>query len=392
MILRVMTAVLLVPLVLNSSAGLAGSPPAEKAPPLINEKATLMLEVWETPENGESSKYAEGGNALGVGDSGSTGVGFGWFDRNGRPVEDIGGVGIGEPRAFGTSPDEWVLRTRLQEATVREMVFELEWTRFHSDQIGKPKQVGQLKRTVTLRPGQIHHLDFWAGAAAGNGGKGSVLFQVRAGIQEDPALVSKRLRYKIWLADEVPAKPAQKVFFELTGKQGEELPLSLAPLRWAAPGIDLGGRAMEVLGIFSGAITGRIRPGGEIALQFNLNRNLGLVPAGFPRLIGFCGNGGEKFAQVKRGESVKLILPAPGGGHSLRADHLQSLLSAEAGFATGTASAWQAANAPLLPGLWTKDGQASGVEFAKFFAGHNMSLIVQVDVVDEPAPDRAANR
>ncbi|MDX1388039.1 MAG: hypothetical protein R3344_02560, partial [Acidobacteriota bacterium] len=104
-----------------------------------------------------------------------------------------------------------------------------------------------------------------------------------------------------------------------------------------------------------GALRGRVRPDGSIDVRLGATRWVDAEKAGTPRRGGI-GGGGTKVFSVLAGETVSMVLPAPGGRNGVSVTTTVKTQGAEV----------------------KSDSTEVWVDNKEFFAGHQDELILTV--------------
>lgn len=254
---------------------------------------------------------------------------------------------------LGTYPLVWWVEATALPAEFGRVAFDVAWERLEAGTRGDHRPVAGGRRRIELREGARHVLDFVA-FGAGSAYQNAVL-QIELGVEEDPALAGERLRYDLWYRHREPNGAETARRFASAGLQGETVEFRFVPLRYGVPGARLGdGSGVDTILEISGTVQGRVRADGTIDLELRASRWVDAEPAGSPRRGGI-GDGGSKQLNLRPGETVSLVLRAPGG---------------TAGVSRSGASAdHSGSGAPRME---------VNVDMQEFFAGHEDSLILTV--------------
>ena len=329
----------------------------DQVSPLEGERINVRLNLWSTEFAGAKHR------------SGTAGGGGGHLYAS--TGDDLCNHGLGsggnleELRA--ESDHLWWTDVRVVDATLERIELEVDWSRYDAGQ-----RVRGDRRTFTLGEDESHVLDFIDRPTSGEAPNcpRSMVVEIDATIAEDPELVDTRIRYDLWLTDEVQGEGRQTRHLQEIGLQGEELDVEFEPLRWLVPrGIFADGSRAEVVGEVSASLRGRIRRDGSLDVSLAASRSLGVAPAGQERKGGVGGNG-ERRVNVLLGEPVQLVLPTPRGSHTQ--------WSAD-GYNQSVATSLSEAAATSPDGIATEEGMVR-VAFEPFFRGHTMSLILTATV------------
>lgn len=347
-------------LLIAAAASLAAAPSAgplenDRLAAMVGERASVELLAISTSNAGDTGPR---GSAAGV----PTCFGFDEHQQAGARAVVMSFTGGGE-----CHPEEarwvWISNQRVVEATLERIMVEVDWSRYETLE-GKPaRKVAGDRRTVTLRPGEQHFLDFLDFGE--NAGYRNAVAAIVAHIGEDPALTRERLQYELWLVDEQRSGERVVRRVEATGRQGEEVNFKMPDVRYGIPGAAFAdGAPAEVAMEISTSIRGRLRPDGSIVAELSAGRWLGVAAAAQDR-GGGVGDGGSKTFTLRPDETVTLELPQPQGSHTKNKDPN----SAHREGVAFKAAASQG---------WTQDEQRVTVHFPAFFADHAMSLMLTV--------------
>jgi hypothetical protein len=146
--------------------------------------------------------------------------------------------------------------------------------------------------------------------------------------------------------------------FRGTGRQGEAVQFSFAPLRFPVSGVSFAdGSKVDVTLEILGSLRGRVRSDGSIDLNLSATRWVDLVPSGTTSRGGTAGRG-RKVVTVITGETVALGLPVPTGSTVVSPTAFRG--------STDSRKLTQAGPNEIV------------VNYEQFFAGHADDLIVTV--------------
>jgi hypothetical protein len=327
---------------------------------LLGERVAVTLLQWSTEPGGSKTQTGSAGEELEVGGRGQLYATAG---------EDLcsRSIGTSPPELGAESAHVWSVGVRVLAATTQRIELEVDWARRDRTPAGDSERGG--RRVITLREGEAHMLDFLEAAPSGEGQRPCVinaLYEIQADIVEDPALAQTRLRYDVWFVHETPDGRATAHRREATAGQGESVTLEFPELRWPVRTVLADGSRAEVVGELSAGMLGRLRPDGSVDVSFSAGRWLGVAREGQPRRGG-VGDGGRRLVNVQAGETIELVLPAPGGSHLEYREQGQVRSGVIPGEGAG-------------PGGVRVDDASVRIDFGPFFEGHTMSLVVTATV------------
>ena len=244
----------------------------------------------------------------------------------------------------------------------------LEWVRYKSGSGQQP--VASAKLELQLDEGETRPLDMLHADAGSQCSGKSVVLDVSASIQEDQALADEVLQYELWLVHKDAQGRETRRQMSATMRQGQEYGYLFAPIRFQVtdqPGTD---RRFTVAITMKGSIRGRLQPDGRIAVQLDSAARRALVVRGEPMTTGGGGGEGRKAFTVAPGEVVEIKIPAPSGWSALPAK--------EGGRLSGTVGIAPAGSGTAPTEAVSVADGAVRVSHAKFFEGHETSLILKV--------------
>lgn len=343
-----------------------GAGTAEQPAPPIPETVGVVLRAYATPADGPTAE---------VSSTSLTPEGYlltGEFDAKGQPrdalCQNSVGTGAPSPEAIESAVNVWRVRYRVLSVTMASITVALEWTRDTATAPGALERAAGDSRTVTLKEGESHTLDVVGSRDSSDRCAKNLRVDVNAVVSEDPRFAGERLSYDLWFVDEAPGRNAESRHVVATGRQGEKVEFSFPSVRWSVPGARFakGGEA-QVAGDVSGSLRGRLRDDGSIDLYLEARRDLGVTSAAEPRRGGI-GDGGRKALRVRPEETLGLVLPSATGSNTQSLDGTWGSTTG----APGTTSSGRAEPVPTNGVAVTKE--AVSVDFARFFAGHTMSL------------------
>jgi hypothetical protein len=237
---------------------------------------------------------------------------------------------------------DWRVSTRVVEVTAGSTTVRVGWNR---SKAGVREESGT--RTVTLRPGDRHVLDFVPSPSATPDGCSSVLLQVAA----DPDQQDVQLAYDVWLLHEGRAGRRWS-HQRVPARATEEARFSLPPIAWSPGGeaADADDVAAVRLGV-KGSIRATLSPGGLVDVIVSASRTLSWHGRGWAE-------GGRQAYRSKVGESASIQLPDPAAAAAIEVP----------------GATWAA---PAAPGVELRNG-GGVVRFGTFFAGSRTSLVIVV--------------
>ena len=308
-------------------------------------KANIVITLSATDRGGASHMRAAGGDALKTGetrtdylyagaDGGPTGV------SAGRPFPSTPVVSGGTLTArvadgrVGTSPAHgwppalkfdyvWKVDVKPVSIAADGITFEIDWKRSETKDGTMQPTVGD-HRTVTLRQGEKHLLDF-AACSPPDGPRANIFLDVQASLAEDPAFANAAFDYDLWLTHQTSDGTKITRHAVAVGRQGERVDFAFTPIPLP---LDAGSPAeapspyhMDV----SGAITGRLKADGtiEICLESRRKQPLGSGASGYGT--------GVKVIVVRPDETTSVALPAFTGPSSFRSQPATKLTSPRRG-------------------------------------------------------------
>ena len=217
---------------------------------------------------------------------------------------------MGGPADPGQQHALHLWRATMQATKINEdeITLVVDWQRF--DAIGgrHEARAGD-RRTITLKDGERHILDFVSSPAAGPGDCGSVLVEVEASLVDDPALANTTLGYDLWLVDEEPGGRQVTRHMEMAGRQRESIDFRFVPIGWSSDGSPAtDNRRPDILVEVSGTIKGRLQPDGSMQIAVTPSRTV--------RVGDMSGSTGyrEKVLTAKPGETIRMDIPPSGPG------------------------------------------------------------------------------
>ena len=259
-----------------------------------------------------------------MGETGSAYNAMGWFDPSGRAVDALDNHACGGGRGENWLPESvhfYQADFKVLPSEVDKITFEVDWRHWYSQHKGEALLVGGDRRVITMWEGNNYHVLDYLGWRDEDSGRGKAwpyinrVVGVRARVLEDPAHASERLDYDLWFEHTDPRGRKETRRFESSGKQGEEVKFSFAPLRFPVPNVKTDeGYGVDAILESSGSLRARVRDDGQIEVRVNASRWIDGEPAGQPR-SGGTGDGGSKVFTVTSGETLRMILPpVPYGG------------------------------------------------------------------------------
>jgi len=294
-----------------------------------SERVKIVLLAFETPEDREGvlGPTYTAGSATEVIETGSAETFYLAIDRlhvDGAAAESrcaitIGSLGPGDgPVKRQTIENDyahvWWVRIRPLPTDVGDVTVEVEWERVESSGRGESDVVAGDRTKIKMREGERHLFDFIQYADETTPVcRRSTAVGFTASIAEDPALADAVLTYDLWVRHAQPGRDEVVRRFRGTGRQGEAVRFSFAPLRFPVSGVSLAdGSKVDVVLEILGSLRGRVRSDGAIDLNLSATRWVNLVPSGAASRGGTAGSG-RKVVTVVAGETVALGLPVPSG-------------------------------------------------------------------------------
>jgi hypothetical protein len=239
---------------------------------------------------------AVGGNAnIGGGSSGAGRSGFGAVKGNARGP-------------FGQTDQyfSWDVEVRLASTNVDSVTLDLDWHRSENDD-GKTRVASGDHRTITLRQGDRHVLDFVSCSPA-ESHTANLLVEFQAAPVEDPAFAGVNLGYDLWLVQSAGDGSKSTRHLALTGRQGEKVPFKFMPVMLPLEAQARAEADSPLKMLVDGTITGRMAPDGTIQVALQPNQSFRLMDE--PH--GGMGSGTKIFT-MKAGETINLELPDRSG-------------------------------------------------------------------------------
>ena len=329
----------------------------------IPDRVYVGLRAFDTPADAATREGGGASAALRVGGEGTAYVLSGELDPHGRPIRDRcsqqTGSGALDTAAAAKSANVWRAKLNVLSATMESIVIGVDWSRDSVNARGVRSRAAGDRRTVTLREGERHTLDYLASPEASDGCPTSLRVDLEATIAEDPRFVGQRIQYDLWLIDETAEGVRETREFVAAAAHGEKIAFTLDPLRWELGEVRFrNGEKAQAVASIRGSIRGRLRDDGSVEVMFEATRAVGITEAGKP-LRGSTEDGGEKALRIGSGETLGLVLPAADGAATLALDETWSSVVDSSGKTSGGIEV---------------DSERVKVDFAKFLAGHKMSF------------------
>ncbi len=227
----------------------------------------------------------------------------------GRP--DLGLAGIGGPDAglaVTGGPDMpffyWGVKVQPVAVDDETVTLSIEWTRSDETPSGGREVGAGDTRTVTLREGQYHLLDFLSKRPGMESKYANIRVQVDVVIGRDPAIASRRLGYDVWLVDQDANGQEVTRRLQSVAAQGETLPLHFFPLGFGRDGsVASDPWSADVAVNIDGWVKGRLARDGSVQLLVYTSR---AVRAG--NVEGTTDWGEKRFA-TRLDEPIRLDIP-----------------------------------------------------------------------------------
>ena len=273
----------------------------------------------------------------------------------------------------------WKVTTTGVRTDAGRQVIDLEWGRFDR---GSTTAAVSGKSRLTLTEGQRHALDLVHGAATAPCRTPAVILEVTALTKEDPALADTVLHYDMWLVrhDRLGKKETRHLM--LSSVQGGAADFYFPPLVTPVPRLQADQYEFRVASRISGSVRGRVTHDGRVSVELETRRENRVERTPSSSVAAPRSAGGRKVLTGVLGEAIEIQLPPATGSSSTFAS-----AKSEADARTLRGSGIAAAN-PLRP-------EASGtlepvlirngrlvVNYAAFFEGERLSVIVQVRKAD----------
>lgn len=305
----------------------------------------------------------------------------GGFDAEKHPERALcigsDGAGSDGPPTVLSAVHSWRAAVQVVAARIGQIELLIDWSRTSSNGKGKAEKVGD-RRRITIEEGRSHTLDFLAKEDDSNDSCGlNLRVDLKAEVVENPQQAAKELVFDLWFIDEAPGGVKQSQTLTMTLIQGQRGPFRFQPLTWVLPVSNSPRhRGATAAARLEGAIQGRLRRDGSVALNLEVLRTLGFKQ--IPGPVDGTSKGGKEFV-IRPGETVDLALPSPQG----------TLVAWEKTDSKGRTAlqislfgARQMNAAPHDPNEPTNgvaaDAERLLVNFGKFLAGHQMSLRIAV--------------
>lgn len=288
--------------------------------------------------------------------------------------DNLCGVGAAEDRAQNLEAllrhkaHVWkVTRTGVSHANGK-LTFDLEWTRLD----GGATAAASGKQRITLAEGATYPIDMVRASSPNPCNAAAVMLEVEAGTIEQPAFADTVLQFDLWFTHRNSAGKLESRHFVLSGKQGAAAAFEFSPFRFDIPKLAADQDDLDVVTRIAGAIRGRLREDGKIAVELQTRRVDRLEAQHDARSL-VPKAGGTKILELFQGETVEIELPATSGyaAHVASSSDAQTRRGGRAGASPNTAAA-----APS-PAVSLKDGMIV-VNFKEFFANDRFSVTVRV--------------
>jgi hypothetical protein len=312
-------------------------------------KANIIVTMSATARNGTSHWSVRGGagqkDALKVGETHTgyfynTANGSGGGGSDNVPIDvarmQAGGGGVIVGRIVGGAvqthnPDtppptpkydySWKLDVKPLSIAIDAITFEIQWQRSELRDGAMQPTAGD-RRTITLRQGQKHLLDFYRCTPV-DAPNANVFLDVEAVPVEDSAFADAALEYDLWLVHQTASGEKLTRHAIVAGRQGELVKFNFAPIPLRLEtGAPLDAPSPYRL-IAAGDVTGRVKSDGNIEIAFSPKREQRSVGSTVPGLSGT----GTKVFTVKPDETTSVALPSGTGFSSFRSDLSASLVN-----------------------------------------------------------------
>jgi hypothetical protein len=338
------------------------------SPRLAGEKVRVTLRTFGTNTGAGTKELGSIGMAAAPGESVGLAVGAGTFDRIGHVERGLcGGFSTGgsnHDAVIDQAPHVWVANILVREARMDGIDLVVHWAHYESSRQGHAVQVRGDSRTINLKEGERHLLDFEDVSEAGDNCPRNVLVQLEANVVENPDLAGEKLDLDAWLLDESGDGSRRVHRLVLEASQGQRVDFRFPTLAWPVREFQFDdGNSAEVWAGISGSVRGRVRLDGTFELALEAERRLGVRPSG---TIGpsSLGDGGEKVVRVIPGETVRLVLPSPRGSCTISRDGQSD-----------SVSQGESASPASSSGVGVEENRLN-VRFGSFLADHKMSILL----------------
>lgn len=361
------------------AAASSGAPQVEPFGQIEGEEVGIRIVAMATEADGATTEVGSAGSTLPVGGSGASTVMAGEYGPDGRAKASLcmslTGSGSSFREVDRTAPHAWFVRYRVRSASIDEITLEVDWEYYSSPRREQAVRDRGDLRTITLREGEHHVLDFIDEPQQADGSTcyRNLTIVLEARIEEDPALTSRMIAYQAWFSEAAEGGPALSRYAEARGGQGTRVDLHFDSLRFPISGVVTArGREAEVVADLLATVRGRVRANGDLEVRVEGTRWLSAVPAGDMRRGG-TGDGGAKRVRFAPGETVRLVLPAP-SGRTILNDHDGPVASGTERRRGDPRTADRAGTPPAVER--GPDGTIT-VHFAPFFRGRTFSLTLR---------------
>jgi hypothetical protein len=283
-----------------------------------DDRVSVQLKVLSTNyyqgEYGSQKSTGSSGSTLAVGETGSSAAAVGFFDEQGRDGGRLCMNGTGT-REFD-APHVWNATYEVLPAELGKVSLRIDWSHLYAETRGQERQVAGDIRTITMKEGETHILDFVAiEPGQEDYCSANVSIAVTAKIAEDPEMKFEALEYDLWLRHTDSKGGVHDRQFRTIGGQGTLIEYRMLPLRFvAAESFYPNGAGIDSILEISGAVRGRLRADGSVDVKLDASRWIGIARQGMPRRGG-VGDGGTKIFSVVPGETVSMVLPTPRGAN-----------------------------------------------------------------------------
>ncbi len=276
---------------------------AAAAEPLVSVRLVSVGTVASGPTGAPLAAFGGADRPLHVGES-LTGALFA-----GSPGNPNLGAHWGATSGEGDEDALYVWRATIQPARVtgEDITLVVDWKRFDAVAEGKREVRAGEHRTITLKSGDRHVLDFVTSSAADSSDCQSALIQVEASLVDDQPLANTTLAYDLWLVDEDEAGRRVTRHMEMAGRQREAMSFRFLPIGWLSDGsLAPADRRPDILMEVSGTLKGRLLANGTVEIAVTPSRSLR-----FGQVGGGTGYR-ETVLQARPGETIRMEVPASG--------------------------------------------------------------------------------
>lgn len=345
------------------------------------EKIRVSLLALVTEAEGATVVRAAPFADLAVGQSTVLFFNAGGFDAENHPERALclgsEGVGSDEPPTVHSAVHSWRAEVQVLAARIGQIELLIDWSRTSSNGRGKAENAGDHRR-ITIEEGRSHTLDFLAKDVGSNDSCGlNLRVDLKAEVVESPQQAAEELVFDLWFIDEAPGGAKQSQPLTLTLTQGQRGTFKFQPLTWVLPVSNSPRhRGATAAARLEGALQGRLRRDGSVALNLEVLRTLGFKQ--IPGPVDGTSLGGKEFV-IRPGETIDLALPSPQGTLVVweKTDSNGRTAVNTSLFGARQMTAARLDSNEPTNGV-AADAERLLVNFGTFLAGHQMSLRITV--------------